>query len=61
MNQLNHSGRPAVPQRAAWQAPQLTVLGDVTTLTETGSAASNESPLNWCLDSVNMVGSACMG
>ena len=48
-------------QRAIWQAPRLAVLGDLCNLTETGSAMSNESPRNACLDSINMVGNTCMG
>ena len=44
----------------AWSQPRMSVLGEVSSLTETGSMISNESPLNWCwID--NMTGNTCMG
>lgn len=46
--------------RLAYESPRLRVLGDVCSLTETGSMMTNESPLNWCWINVNMIGS-CMG
>lgn len=36
-------------QRNAYASPQLTLLGDVVNLTETGSAVGWESPLNLCV------------
>ena len=54
-------GATALPSARIWQRPRLSVLGEVTSLTETGSMASNESPLNWCLINVNMTGNTCMG
>lgn len=46
--------------RLAYESPRLSVLGDVCSLTETGSMMTNESPWNLCLINVNMTGS-CMG
>ena len=45
----------------AWSQPRLSVLGEVCSLTETGSMMSNESPINWCLLQINMTGNTCMG
>ena len=45
----------------AWSQPRLSVLGDVCSLTETGSMTNNESPLNWCWFEINMTGTGCMG
>lgn len=42
-----------------WRAPVLTVLGDVGSLTETGSMMTSESPLNLCVQSINMTGTGC--
>ncbi len=39
----------------------MSVLGEVSSLTETGSMISNESPLNWCWIDINMTGNTCMG
>lgn len=47
------------PTRRSYQSPRLSVLGDVCSLTETGSMMSNESPLNWCLIDINMAGNTC--
>ena len=43
----------------AWSQPRLSVLGEVCSLTETGSMMSNESPINWCLLQINMTGNTC--
>ena len=45
----------------AWSQPRLSVLGEVSSLTETGSMISNESPLNWCRWMINTTGNTCMG
>ena len=50
---------PAISR--AWSQPRMSVLGEVSSLTETGSMISNESPLNWCLWDINMTGNTCMG
>ena len=50
---------PAISR--AWSQPRLSVLGEVSSLTETGSMISNESPLNWCWIDINMTGNTCMG
>ena len=47
--------------RRAYESPRLSALGDVCSLTETGSMMTNESPWNWCWIDINMVGNACMG
>lgn len=60
MNEPNMIGN-APRHRAAWQSPRLAALGDVCSLTETGSMATNESPLNLCQQSINNVGNTCMG
>lgn len=44
----------------AWQSPRLSVLGGVSSLTETGSMASMESPLDLCIESINTTGNTCM-
>ena len=50
---------PAISR--AWSQPRLSALGEVCSLTETGSMATNESPLNLCQQSINNVGNTCMG
>ena len=55
------SGAGALSRARYWQSPKLTMLGDVGSLTETGSMAANESPYNLCQQSINMVGNTCMG
>ena len=45
----------------AWSQPRLSVLGEVSSLTETGSMISNESPYNLCWIGINMTGNTCMG
>lgn len=57
-NELSISGAGT---RLPYETPRLSVLGDVCSLTETGSMMSNESPWNWCILDINMVGNACMG
>ena len=43
----------------AWSQPRLSVLGEVCSLTETGSMMSNESPWNLCWLEINMTGNTC--
>lgn len=50
---------PAISR--AWSQPRMSVLGEVSSLTETGSMISNESPRNWCWININMTGNTCMG
>ena len=50
---------PAISR--AWSQPRMSVLGEVSSLTETGSMISNESPYNLCLIYINMTGNTCMG
>ena len=50
---------PAISR--AWSQPRMSVLGEVCSLTETGSKNSWESPLNLCEWMVNMIGNTCMG
>lgn len=60
MREISSASSPGV-QRPVWKSPRLSVLGDVCSLTETGSMAQSESPLNACLQSINMDGNTCMG
>ncbi len=46
--------------RLPYESPRLSVLGDVCSLTETGSMMEWESPLNLCWLN-NMTGNTCMG
>ena len=46
--------------RSAWHSPRLTVLGDVGSLTETGSMTGMESPQNSCIASVNTTENSCV-
>lgn len=39
----------ATSQRRSWQSPRLSVLGSLTSLTESGSMTMGESALGWCL------------
>ena len=45
--------------RRAYYPPRLSLLGDVCKLTETGSMAGMESPLNWCWVGINMDYNSC--
>lgn len=60
---MNMTGSAAMPVagRKVWQSPQLSMLGNVANLTETGSQPTNESPLNVCVDSINDTGNSCQG
>lgn len=51
----------SIRQGQVWRSPRLTVLGDIGSLTETGSMMSMESPQDLCIDSINATGNTCMG
>ena len=42
-----------------YQPPRLSYLGEVCQLTETGSMAGMESPLNLCILQINMTYNSC--